>query len=146
VNREEAFAVIAVMQAAYPSSPWTEGTVLVWVDELLPLAAAEGMGAAREMYRNHNFPTVANFRAELATLRERRADTAGPNFNRPALMSAERVTPPDEAKSHIAQLQAQLRAMPGPLARGLARALPRPMVSLPRADETYFHPDPKENA
>jgi hypothetical protein len=119
--------------------------------ELEPLAAAEGMAAARQMYRGHNFPTVANFGAELAQLRERRADEHGPNFNRPALKSLERITPAGEAKAHLTQLRSQLLAMSGPLARSLANALPGPgpgrprprrppNVKAPRADESYFHP------
>jgi hypothetical protein len=143
VTETEAFAVVRVIMAAYPSLNWGDDTVTLWVNELTPLAAADGMTAAQEMYRTHNFATIANFRAELARLRERRADQAGPNFNRPALVSADRFLTCDENLAELSKVRAQLAAMKGPLTPSLRRALPRPMVTVPRADETYFNPEPE---
>jgi hypothetical protein len=126
VTPSEAEQVMVELSAGFPHYRWPDSATALWYRLLAPVGLAEGMAAAWAVITGHEFLTPAAFTAELARLRERRADEHGPNFNRPQLVSAERVTPPDEAKQHIAEIKGQLRAMKGPLVHSLRKAIPDP--------------------
>jgi hypothetical protein len=92
--------VIGVILAAYPHLNWGYATVSLWAAELAPVGATEGMAAAREMYRNGTTTSrPSRTSPRTAKLGERRADEHRPNFKRLAQVSAERITPPEEAKA-----------------------------------------------
>lgn len=151
MTEAEALTVVGVLLAGFPNAAWGDTTIAIAVGELRPLGAVESMAAARAVIRNHQFLTFAAFFTELAHVREQfhdehRSDVTGCDLTRPALPPVpERWTLKAEAKTHVAHIRAQLLAMTGPLARSLSR-VSRPIVTLPRADESYFHPPAPEPA
>jgi len=118
MTEREALVVVGVVLAGFPSVDWPDETIALWVDELRPLAPVEAMAAARGVIRGHRWPTMAAFFAELAAIRERRADESTVPPER-ALPSGDRVTPPDEARVRLAGIIDKLRA-----ATSLARVIP----------------------
>ena len=144
MTNDEALAVVDYLQHAYPTTPWSEGTVLVWVNELLPLGAGQGQAAAMQMVRTQDFPTVARFHAELAQVLERHADehlrdlppvkALGPGEGR--------WLEDEENRRAFAEVRGLLAASAARSRRALAPDPDRPR--LPRPDEDYFYPPEPE--
>jgi hypothetical protein len=141
VTEIEAFQVVGMILAGYPSAEWGEPTIALWVDELRPLGAREGMAAARSMIRTHRFPSVAAYMDALAVVRERHMETSrDQNLQAKALESGERWLTPAESAARFRQLAASRRAL-----KSRWRVALEPHRTAPwhlRPDQTYFYPPP----
>lgn len=142
----EADRVIAELSAGFPHEEWPDSRTFLWYRLLDDVGPKEGMAAAWAVIVGHKFLTPAAFMDELAHLRERHLDAQrSPDYDRPALPAGpgERFCTREENLARLANIRTQLQAMHGPLARSLSRNLP-PIVTTPRADQTYFEPPAPE--
>lgn len=107
MNQREAVAVVALFQGAWGHVEVNARTMAVWHDVLREVPADEGLALARRLVRESpHFPAPSAFYAAWKAQRRHASEVAA--YARPALPSAEHLTPPEVARDRLADLRRQL--------------------------------------
>ncbi len=103
MERSQAEAVVALVQAYFPRPELPTSTVMAWAAELEPFDFVDASEAARRLARDYTFPVLANLIGLIDEIRRERAATV---TVRPALLAGEFVEQmPPEVRAKFAKLR-----------------------------------------
>ena len=103
MDRSQAEAVVALVQAFFPRPELPASTVLAWATELEPFDFADGQEAARRLSREYTYPVLAEL---IGLVDEVQRERLAVETARPALPAGEFVEAmPPEVRAKVEELQ-----------------------------------------